>query len=714
MPAREIKTTLAIDGEKKFKAALAEAGREMSVMNSELRALASEFDGANESQEYFAAKSGIAAEKVKQQQIIVDALEQALKEMGESTKYSAKQMDDYTIKLNNARGRLADLKKASETAKEELQNLGKAEIEREFAASIDEATRSLKLSRSEAKLLGVTYKNQASDADYLAQRQENLKKQISAMEKIYIETAEAVKRSAEETGELSEKTVSLKIRMNDARIELTNMRREAEEAGRELEDLGRDSNKIGRQIENGIGDAAEDVSEKLDGMFDKVASDISALKGSVAWQTTMNVGEFVMEGISSVMDFVNENQELNRTIAITRHNIEQYGFKWEDVQDLIIRASAITGNQEGAFEAISNLAGAGFDNIDLMEAAMQALLGAYIQTGGALSFESLAEDFRASVVSRVPTGTYAEVLEEVLKGITIEEVQKAFEDVESDKEAIELALSYLTKGGMQTTAIDFEEKEKELLENRRKAEELTFAWAELANEITPVVTGLLDGTITLVDGLTEIVRFIKGAEEVYGMSREDFVQEGNKKTGGAIGTGADWGIFRTDFKEAFQNILDSLIPSAGAAELPPEYGEYGAQAFSTFEAGMQTAAEESTAGADAANALVSDMESANGSANTAGKNAMIYYANGIADGAPYVYRNLQTVMDSVNSILNSVAVPSWGGGLSGIGGGANPNTSASDRGTAVLQIDGQTAGRLLYSGVSSAGARKVKSTMIVK
>lgn len=600
MPVREIKTTLSLDGEKQFKQELADASRQMRVMNADLKAMAAEFENTDDAQRYYTQRSETLNNKVAQQKEIVRALTDAMKRSVDVYGDAARQTDDYRIKLSNAT------------------------------------------------------------------------EQLFRMEK------------------------------------------EAEEAARELEDLGRDSNRIGRQIETGIGDAAEDVSEKLDGMFDKVASDISALKGSVAWQTTMNVGEFVMEGISSVMDFVNENQELNRTIAITRHNIEQYGFKWEDVQDLIIRASAITGNQEGAFEAISNLAGAGFDNIDLMEAAMQALLGAYIQTGGALSFESLAEDFRASVVSRVPTGTYAEVLEEVLKGITIEEVQKAFESVESDREAIELALSYLTEGGMQTTAINFEEKNKELLENQQKATELALKWAELANEITPVVTGLIDGTITLVDGLTQIVQFLKGQEEVFDMSREDFAQEGNKKTGGAIGTGADWGIFRTDFKEAIQNILDGLIPSAGAAEIPAEWGTWGENAIGEVEAGMQTAAEESTAGADAANALVNDMESANGNAHTAGKNAMIYYANGIADGAPYVYRNLQTVMDSINSILNSAAVPSWGGGVPSTSGGANPNTTVSDRGTAVLQIDGQTAGRLLYSGVSREGARKVQTKMIVR
>lgn len=595
MPVREIKTTLSLDGEKQFKQELEAAGRQMRVMNADLKAMAAEFDSTDDAQRYFAQRTETLNSKVKQQEEIVRALNDAMNRSRDIYGDAAKQTDGYRIKLSNATE------------------------------------------------------------------------------------------------------------------QLFKMRREAEEAERELEELGRDSNRIGRQIENGIGDAAEDVSEKLDGMFDKVASDISALKGSVAWQTTMNVGEFVMEGISSVMDFVNENQELNRTIAITRHNIEQYGFKWEDVQDLIIRASAITGNQEGAFEAISNLAGAGFDNIGLMEAAMQALLGAYIQTGGALSFESLAEDFRASVVSRVPTGTYAEVLEEVLKGVAIEEVEKAFQEVENDQAAIELALSYLTRGGTQTTTIDFEEQNRELLETQKKSAQLAFEWAELAAELAPVISGFVDGTIWAVDKLTDLVAYMK--KHIEQRPEEDVLAdiEANNPIGFMEARSQFWKPI-TDW---FDRILESLIPSAGAEEIPAEWGTWGENIIVSVENGMLTAAKESTAGQDAATMIVSGMTSADDDAKTAGKNMTTMLANGVAEGAPNAINNVVDMVNQINAALNQIVFPAFGSGvLNGHGGGAG--ASFGTGGNAVLQIDGQTAGRLLYDGISSAGGRAVESAMLVK
>ncbi len=584
--------------------------------------------------------------------------------------------------------------------------------EKQFKKELEDANRQMRVMNADLKAMAAAFENtDESQRDY-TRRSELLNSKVKQQEEIVRALTRAVEDSANKYGDAAAQTDGYRIKLSNASAALEKMRKEAAEAERELEELGRNSNRIGRQIENGIGDAAENVSDKLDGMFAKVAGDVNALKGSVAFQATMSVGEFVVDGISGVMDFVNENQELNRSIAIARHNIEQYNFKWEDVQDLIIRASAITGNQEGAFEAISNLAGAGFDNMDLFAAATQALLGAYIQTGGALSFESLAEDFRASVVSRVPTGTYAEVLEEVLKGITIEEVEKAFQEVENDRAAIELALSYLTEGGMQTTTIDFEEKNRELIENQQKATELALKWAELANEITPVVTGLLDGTITLVDGLTQIIQFMKGAEEVFGMSREDFVAESQKKTGGAIGTGPDTGIFRTDFREAFTNILNALIPSAGA-EGQTDWGPYGENIITSVESGMMKEAEESSAGQDAANAIVDGMTGADENARTAGKNMTTMLANGVAEGAPNAINNVVDMVNQINGALNQIAVPaySWGG-IGGLSVGASGGGSAGA--SAVLEIDGQTAGRLLYSGISSAGGRAVQSTMLVK
>lgn len=652
---REIKTTLALDGEKKFKEAMADAAREMRVIKADLKAVSAEFSATDDAQKYYAQRTELLNQKIKQQTEIVNALDRAVKDSAAKYGKAAEETDGYRIKLSNA-------------------------------------------------------------------------------------TAELFK-----------------------------MRREAEDAARELEELGRDSDKIGRQIENGIGDAAEEVSESLDGMFAKVARDVNALKGNIAIQTTMDVGNMVIDGINAVTDFVNENTELNRQLSIAKHNVEKYDFSWQDALSLMYRASAITGNMDGAMEAISNLVGAGYKTEDLLASTVDALLGVFLTTGGSLSFESLAEDFRASVVSRVPTGTYSEVLEEVLEGIAIEEVEKALKGAKDSEEAIQIALSYLTRGGMQTETRTYEERNKELIEAQIKNQELAVAWAELADEITPIVTKITEAMIGVVNTLSDFVAWAKGIEwpEDLQLPENMTVGQGWNEIKAAKENGVttlemlnllqlpeetekvgiekwaekflEWRkkVFDSvsDFNRNMdEKILNWFLPDAGAEELESQWaiqGEQDAQTYwdsfgAAFESseyadvyrnafeqlGVDTSTTEAEeAGAETGQAVVDGMESAAESADIAGQNISTALGNGIAAAAPGALQNAMDLVSQMNDVLGMVAVPWYmlptqfqiptpqgGGGSVPVG----------------IDIDGQRVGEVLYDSISRAGGRAVMNTMLVK
>lgn len=610
---REIKTTLALDGEKKFKEAMADAAREMRVIKADLKAVSAEFSATDDAQKYYAQRTELLNQKIKQQTEIVNALDRAVKDSAAKYGKAAKETDGYRIKLSNA-------------------------------------------------------------------------------------TAELFK-----------------------------MRREAEDAARELEELGRDSDKIGRQIENGIGDAAEEVSESLDGMFAKVASDVNALKGSVAFQTTMEVGGVVLDGINAVTDFVNENADLNRQLSIARYNVEKYDFRWQDALSLMYRASAITGNMDGAMEAISNLVGAGYQTEDLLASTVDALLGVFLTTGGSLSFESLAEDFRASVVSRVPTGTYSEVLEEVLEGIAIEEVEKALKGAKDSEEAIQIALSYLTRGGMQDETRSYADRYSEQIEAQIKNRELAVAWAELANELTPIVTEITETMIGVVNTLTDFVAWAKDKIGMY----VNWVLEDTIPGYGLATDAFDFG--KTLFTGGFGDIIQ-IFKEAGAEELESQWaiqGEKDAQAYwdsfgTAFESseyadvyrnafeqlGVDTSTTEAEeAGAETGQDVVDGMESATESADIAGQNISTALGNGIAAAAPGALQNAMDLVSQMNDVLGMVAVPWYmsptqfqiptpqgGGGSVPVG----------------IDIDGQRVGEVLYDSISRAGGRAVMNTMLVK
>lgn len=612
---REIKTRLSLDGEKEFKAAMADANREMRVMNADLKAMAAEFASTGDQQKYFTDRAEMIGSKVKQQELIVEALQQAVKDSAEAYGDAARQTDEYRIKLSNATAKLFDMRRASE------------------------------------------------------------------------------------------------------------------DANRELEELGRDSGKIGRQIERGIGDAAEESAEKLDSMFAKVQKDVNALKTSVGFQVATEVGGFIVNAVQGVTGFVEENQELNRQMAIAKYNIEKYDFDWTKSLELVTRAAAITGNQEGALEAINNLVSTQVTNEELIEAAMEGILGVYLTTGGSLSLESLAEDLRASVTSKKPTGTYAEVLEELIQGIVIEDVEKALGATKSAEEALQLATAYLTQAGYQSTTKSFEEQNAEMLDGLRKKQELSLAWAELAAELQPVVTELTSALTTAVGTVTDWVDWAGGVADKYGDTIADIINStlekiipgyniaiGTAKGVGSLLSGSaktNYDLFNQAYEEYYgkqsplQSFFEWLIPSAGAETIPTEeLNDYGFRAMMEINNGMMQAANEEVSAAQAAvDATIAQMQDEKQltAAFEAGKNAMIEFGNGIAEGAGVPIGNVRTMVNQINAMLSAMASPAFGLGWGGITGG-----------NIALYMDSQKVGGLVAGSVSRTIGRKIETKMTIK
>lgn len=128
MATREIKTTIALDGEQQFKKALADASREMRVMESEAKSLSAAYDANGDAASYFASRQQNLRNQIKQQEEIVSALEKAVKDSAETFGESSAQTDGWAIKLNNARTRLSKLQKQLDSADREVEELGRDSV----------------------------------------------------------------------------------------------------------------------------------------------------------------------------------------------------------------------------------------------------------------------------------------------------------------------------------------------------------------------------------------------------------------------------------------------------------------------------------------------------------------------------------------------------------------------------------------------------------
>lgn len=126
MAVREIKTTIALDGEKEFKRAMADAAREMRLMGAELKQVASEFDLAGDQQQYYTRRSGVLKNQIQQQKNIVAAYEKAVGDMAKKHGEASREVQDMSISLTNAQTKLNKLKKELDDNEKAAKDFGKA------------------------------------------------------------------------------------------------------------------------------------------------------------------------------------------------------------------------------------------------------------------------------------------------------------------------------------------------------------------------------------------------------------------------------------------------------------------------------------------------------------------------------------------------------------------------------------------------------------
>ena len=141
MAVREIKTTLAVDGEKAFNKAVTEAGRNMRVMASEMKAAAADFDLTGDEMEYMGRKSRALNNQIAQQENIIRALEGAVEDSAAAYGDASAKTDSYRIKLNNAQAAMAKLKKELEDSNREMTEMGRdsGRVGRQLETGIGEA-----------------------------------------------------------------------------------------------------------------------------------------------------------------------------------------------------------------------------------------------------------------------------------------------------------------------------------------------------------------------------------------------------------------------------------------------------------------------------------------------------------------------------------------------------------------------------------------------
>lgn len=135
MPAREIKTTLAVDGEQAYKRAINDAKTSVRNLGTQLSLAQAEFKKSGDAQKLMETRAKALKSEIDQQNEIVKSLDGALKEAKKQYGEGSKEAEKWGAELNRAKATMASLEAELANNERGLDRNGKAFDDASAAAS---------------------------------------------------------------------------------------------------------------------------------------------------------------------------------------------------------------------------------------------------------------------------------------------------------------------------------------------------------------------------------------------------------------------------------------------------------------------------------------------------------------------------------------------------------------------------------------------------
>lgn len=386
--------------------------------------------------------------------------------------------------------------------------------EKEFNQALKSAQSAVKVLASELKASEAAFDENADAQAYFANRSRIINSQIEQEKEIIESLKRAITEAGDKFGDTSEKTDKYRIALNRSQAEMSKLERSLRETQREAEELGRDSTRVGRQIEDGLGDAADDVSDKLDRMTEMLEKDLGEIGGAVKFSAAKELGEMVTGALDGMVSFVDETKETRLALSYLELSAEKAGLDFQAVKDLVVETTGITGELDGAFEGMNNLIGAGFDTRELTE-AVGLLGGAVISFPETFKFEELASSMRETIKTGSATGQYAELLETL--GVDMEEFNKAMARATTEEERQQIALSLLNEHGLEDLTKNMQDQKESTVALNEAQTKYSIALAGLGTALEPAATAWTKFKTSFVNDAAEIINVFN---ELYNETNE--------------------------------------------------------------------------------------------------------------------------------------------------------------------------------------------------
>lgn len=520
--------------------------------------------------------------------------------------------------------------------------------ERAFNKAVTEAGRNMRVMASEMKAAAADFNLTGDEMEYLGRKSKSLNDLIAQQEAIIKALEGAVRDSAEAYGDASAKTDGYRIKLNNAQASLAKLKKELEDTGDETGELTREF----KEMSSGIGDSIADISS---------ASKISAFR---------DLGDMIGGALDTLSSFVDETEEYRRQMSFLEQNAADYDFNAENIKAQLGQIASLTGDADGAFEAISNLMATGFDGQELAS-AIDNISGAVIKFPETMKFENLAESLQESVASGSATGAYAELIERL--GGDLDALNTQLANAATAEERQQIALAALNDGALKQTAENYKAMNADLIANETAQINFNTAMAGLGEALVPAETAWTNFKTGVITGITEMIGGIKEWNDNLWKDREDAKQ-----------------------------IVDQTVEEAMSFSTIEEYTDAIAQADAegAYVRANALMAERDKFLKDQAKKTAEEIDKASKQdAETIGGNITTEMGNGIIEGSGGAIEAARSVWQAIQDIFSqTITIPApkmESGGVTGAAASAAGGTTTGGTRTAsaTLTLDGREVGR---------------------
>lgn len=539
--------------------------------------------------------------------------------------------------------------------------------ENEYKKALSEAQRGLRVLGSELKLASAEFETNGDKQAFLTAKSQTLRSEIAQQEEIVKSLEGAVKDAGEKYGETAKATDDYQIKLNSAKATLEKMRRELDATDREAQDLGRDSVRVGRQLEDGIGDGADQAKESLESMAAQMKQSLEEIKSSsfvTAAGSAWNMAQGVYQGLSELEE---SSREYNRTLAIFKQNVEDDGFDYEWAKGKADEVAGITGNIESALSGVRALTQTGWNSDEITE-AINNIVGACLKYDGT-TFDGLAQSIQETISKGEATGQFAKVIESM--GYDVNEFNEAMKNAETPTGKLQVALAYLTSSGLVETKKSFEQNNKQLIEAQSASNRLKEAWAGLGEKAgivsTPIKNNLaaaLEEVNALLGEITEKgfwKTFMEHGndrpiqwDESSWLSPENWLtfEDISNYLQELFGTGAE-----TAINEATSGLQDQMIllEEQILAAYASGNGQLAQELIQQKQELLKQSAEAAQAALDGVgDSLETGGDTAAGDAKTVGENLSTGIGNGITEKESVALAAAQTTVNNIAAVFGQL------------------------------------------------------------